>query len=561
METGSDHTAVNNVIVGVTQSGIKVEVDNCKVINNTIAFCYDWASTYSVPLILQPHVVGNAFAIRFKKVNNALVLNNNLAYNYRGIGVNSDSELPDAQSVIAFNNVFGGGYAGFEALGYVEGVDWENEAGKVPVDGFDWDPRLTAINSDWQTGRAGNISGDPNLVSLFPFNPRLRATSSCIDAGQNYGALTVDFDGNPRVIDGYRLGLGADTVDIGAFESPYIIPEIVYIDGEFEQGDSAGHIWGYNAFSDIQPGIDLVADGGIVSVAAGEYDGALSIDKALSILSESGAENTVIRNSSNAYAATVSILAGGVQIGAAERGFTILGFEGDAGETGQAAVQISEEANEGIRINYNRFNGSGMAISNLGSSELDGTKNWFGVEYGPTHSSNPEGSGAAVSDNVNFSPWYANSILTELRYLSEKNQETTTLGTPLAWFEQHGIVPPEEEEVNWDELDLEDSDGDGVPNWKEYLAGTDPNDAESQLKIVTIEWGTGNKPYIEWLGGTNGAAIPYDVEYSPTLNPANWQKVGQRERVHGTNDWLSASKFEETGGFFRIAVPLATAEQ
>ncbi|MFA5689049.1 MAG: right-handed parallel beta-helix repeat-containing protein [Kiritimatiellales bacterium] len=167
LDAGSGHTAVNNVIVGISEVGIKVEVANCTIINNTIAFCHDWKSSYSYPMVDQPHNAGNGFAIRFKNVTGAVVRNNNLAYNYRGIGINPGAVGPDAASVIAFNNVFGGEYAGLEALGYTAGVDWVNE--KEPADGFDWDPGLASINSAWQAGQAGNISADPKLVSLFPY--------------------------------------------------------------------------------------------------------------------------------------------------------------------------------------------------------------------------------------------------------------------------------------------------------------------------------------------------------------------------------------------------------
>ncbi|MFA5689050.1 MAG: hypothetical protein WC959_07870 [Kiritimatiellales bacterium] len=341
-----------------------------------------------------------------------------------------------------------------------------------------------------------------------------------------------------------------------------MIPEIVYIDGEFASGNRAGQVVGYNAFTTIQAGIDLVATGGVVRVAAGDYEETLTVTKPLALLSESGAENTVIRNTYMADVATLSVLAGPVQVGDEGQGFTLVGF--DSSEAGQVAVQVGSEASESTRINYNRFSrGSGAGVSavvNLGDNELDAEKNWFDAESGPTHSSNPDGRGAAVSDFVRFNPWYTDSALTQLYEPADGSEQTTALGTPLAWLEQNGIVPPAEGPMDWDALDLEDSDGDGIPNWQEYRDGTDPRDAESLLKFVTIEWCNDDKFYLEWLGGTNGLGTPYDIEFTPTLNPANWQRIGQRERVQGVHDWMSPSLMTTPSGFFRIATPLSATE-
>ena len=62
----------------------------------------------------------------------------------------------------------------------------------------------------------GNITNDPQFVSLASTNLRLSATSPCINAGDNAFAPTnaTPFDqaGSPRIING--------TVDMGAFEAP-----------------------------------------------------------------------------------------------------------------------------------------------------------------------------------------------------------------------------------------------------------------------------------------------------------------------------------------------------
>lgn len=284
LDSGGGHTAINNVIVGVTEAGIKLESDNCTVANNTIAFCFDWASTYSIPMVLQPHVVGNGFGIRFKSVSNATVVNNNLAYNYRGIGVYAGYNGPDANSIVAYNNIYGGHIAGLDALGYTQGEDWINQADKTPVDGFNWDPLLIDINPNWQ---ADNISVDPMFASLDPFDYKLLSESGCIDVGSNEYAPDIDIVGTERPQDGHKSG--ESVADIGAYEYVYQMPAIVYVDDDFTAEDSGAYVWGYNAFDNMQDAIDGVAAGGTVSVAAGEYtvDSQIKVEKELNVVGDS----------------------------------------------------------------------------------------------------------------------------------------------------------------------------------------------------------------------------------------------------------------------------------
>jgi parallel beta-helix repeat protein/predicted outer membrane repeat protein len=76
----------------------------------------------------------------------------------------------------------------------------------------------TATYSDIEDGDfgEGNICADPLFVDLINGNFHLQAGSPCIDAGNNTGAPSTDFDGNPRPIDGD--GDEIAIVDMGAFE-------------------------------------------------------------------------------------------------------------------------------------------------------------------------------------------------------------------------------------------------------------------------------------------------------------------------------------------------------
>ncbi len=63
---------------------------------------------------------------------------------------------------------------------------------------------------------SGNITNDPQFVNAATSNFHLKATSPCIDRGNNaYVQGTTDLDGNPRVMYG--------VVDIGAYEAQFPI--------------------------------------------------------------------------------------------------------------------------------------------------------------------------------------------------------------------------------------------------------------------------------------------------------------------------------------------------
>jgi endonuclease I len=52
--------------------------------------------------------------------------------------------------------------------------------------------------------------------------------------------------------------------------------------------------------------------------------------------------------------------------------------------------------------------------------------------------------------------------------------DLASLGTPIPWLAQYGTNAASVTEEDWDAAELEDWNDDGVPNWQEYLNGTDP---------------------------------------------------------------------------------------
>ncbi|MBU6400116.1 MAG: chitobiase/beta-hexosaminidase C-terminal domain-containing protein [Verrucomicrobia bacterium] len=81
--------------------------------------------------------------------------------------------------------------------------------------------------------------------------------------------------------------------------------------------------------------------------------------------------------------------------------------------------------------------------------------------------------------------------------------------------------------------DNADPDGDGMPNWAEYLAGTNPTNALSRLQLAPLVVQTNGAVVLRWLSAPYRA---YAVETAPSPTGANWSAVATN--VLGTGDYL-----------------------
>lgn len=88
-----------------------------------------------------------------------------------------------------------------------------------------------------------------------------------------------------------------------------------------------------------------------------------------------------------------------------------------------------------------------------------------------------------------------------------------------------------------------DSDGDGASNRQEFLAGTDPTDANSVLKQRMVQ--TPQGPYLNW---NTQPGLIYQVQR--TTNMSNWQNVGGPRFAAGYLDSLYVGG--SNAGFYQI---------
>ena len=96
---------------------------------------------------------------------------------------------------------------------------------------------------------------------------------------------------------------------------------------------------------------------------------------------------------------------------------------------------------------------------------------------------------------------------------------TTTHPTPEAWLAQYGITS------DFDHTSLDDTDHDGLANWQEYVAGTDPTNTASRLLMTAI-------------GPVIGTNYTETVVFYPATNfvfqgePRSWEDHWETQRVY-----------------------------
>ena len=99
------------------------------------------------------------------------------------------------------------------------------------------------------------------------------------------------------------------------------------------------------------------------------------------------------------------------------------------------------------------------------------------------------------------------------------------------------------------ELD-DDRDGDGMSNWQEYVAGTDPTDASSSLKLDASADGLGARLS---FGAVSNRT--YSVQYSDALGSGPWLKLADvAARVTNRTEIITDVN-SGTNRFYRVVTP------
>jgi hypothetical protein len=100
--------------------------------------------------------------------------------------------------------------------------------------------------------------------------------------------------------------------------------------------------------------------------------------------------------------------------------------------------------------------------------------------------------------------------------------------------------------------DNADPDHDGVPNWAEYLAGTDPTDGHSYLHLQASSFDPSRKAVVlRWLSAPGKT---YQIESSPGLANPNWSVLATNLLGDGTEQQWTQTNVTSTTQFYRVGL-------
>jgi hypothetical protein len=115
---------------------------------------------------------------------------------------------------------------------------------------------------------------------------------------------------------------------------------------------------------------------------------------------------------------------------------------------------------------------------------------------------------------------------------------------PDVWESAHGLQPNDPTDAH------EDTDGDGLTNLAEFLAGTDPRDATSALAIEAVVTGGANLT----LRFQAVAGKRYTVQVRQSLTGSAWQPLADvgPEPVTGTVEVTDPLAGQTATRFYRV---------
>jgi hypothetical protein len=133
---------------------------------------------------------------------------------------------------------------------------------------------------------------------------------------------------------------------------------------------------------------------------------------------------------------------------------------------------------------------------------------------------------------------------------------TVTSGVPVPipyqWLDEQGLGSANvTDDALWTSNALSDYDNDGALTWEEYVAGTQPTNDASVLKVLSQTIDTNRVLQVMWLGSP-GTLGNIDYELQASTNLSDWSTTQQRTSpAPGTNTW-PVGTLDQTRSFYRI---------
>jgi len=113
----------------------------------------------------------------------------------------------------------------------------------------------------------------------------------------------------------------------------------------------------------------------------------------------------------------------------------------------------------------------------------------------------------------------------------------TTNGIPQSWLDYYGLTN-----------DLTDADSDGMPEWAECIAGTDPTDPASRLYMNIGQ--VASDVLLSW---SNTGSRTYQLWFCPDLVTGSWQGIGAYTNLPSGTTWYT-NNAPTNAAFFRVTV-------
>ncbi len=150
------------------------------------------------------------------------------------------------------------------------------------------------------------------------------------------------------------------------------------------------------------------------------------------------------------------------------------------------------------------------------------------------------------AENPDARPLY---FLAELDIITTENIQATANGTMHSWLDFYYNVDTEFG-GDYEAADVADTDGDGLLGWEEYLAGTNPTNAASVLKVNSVT-DTEGGPVVTWLSiaGKSYSIITNSSLMYPNKGTVVSGIIGEAGETSHTTDVSNASSM-----FFEVGV-------
>ena len=277
----------------------------------------------------------------------------------------------------------------------------------------------------------GNFGGPTQTMALLADSPAIGAGSV---------ALAVDASDNPLANDQRGPRLPADREgDRGHRAFEYQPASTVYVSSSYASDvsgtevtwtDGSTHYVGYDAFGTIQAGVNAVATGGTVDIAAGIYAEQVTVSQSMALagagsattfleppagvnagdeleidsgasVSLSGITVDPVRsmtaidvNGGSLIAASVTVISYNVGISVENAGAVTITGSTISATTGLVVGSGASDTST-VSATDDSFAGDTVGVQNNETGPITATMDWWGSSTGPNSTSNPGGTGAS----------------------------------------------------------------------------------------------------------------------------------------------------------------------